>query len=179
MKKILRKLIKEELDKRFSEDYDPSFDFEDIDDLKGDAKQAFLNDFEKEYGDKYTEPFKEPTEKELKTITNALFLANLDLPSDASELAMAERMVEKQLSGIKTPNEIKRLKTVMNNMWGKGSLNESEELDRKKDLVQRFLETDPSFIDAVIQLLSKYTGKTTQELLAYHAKNSSISLNEN
>jgi hypothetical protein len=174
----LKKIIRKEVSKFFNENYNPTFDIEDIEDMEGNAKQAFLQDFEKEYGEKYNEPFKEPTQEELNTIKNALSLANLDLPSDTGDLAMAEEMVEKQLAGIKTPHEINRLKNIMDNMWGKGSLNESKGLNKKMDLIQRFLETDTSFIDAVVQLLSKYTGKSIQELLAYHAQNSDITLNE-
>lgn len=119
MKNKLRQIIREHISKLFEDDdYFPIFDFEDIEDMEGDAKQAFLDDLSKEGGQ-----FMEPTKEEMKIIKSALNQATLDLPSDYEHLVLAQKMLEKQLKGIKTPEEIARLKDVMKQMAGEGGFN--------------------------------------------------------
>lgn len=121
MKELLRKKLRERIDKLFEdEDYFPTFDIEDIGDMEGEAKKAFLDDLSKEGG-----TFIEPTEQEKDTIIAALKRANLDLPSDQHDVIMAQKAIEKILKGEKTPQQIARLKDVMNQMWGEGTINES------------------------------------------------------
>jgi hypothetical protein len=147
MKDFLRKKIREQISILFENDYFPTFEPEDMGDMGGEAKKAFLYDLSKEGGS-----FMEPTDEEINTITAALQQANLELPSDYNELVMAQKMIEKQLQGIKTPQEIARLKDVMNQMWGEGSINESvrktireaidEILDEKKAKVPKVPKTE-------------------------------------
>jgi ABC-type Na+ efflux pump permease subunit len=129
MREKIRKIIKEHIARIFeNEEYYPTFDFEDVPDMQGSAKQAFLSDYEKEFG----EEFKEPSESEIKDIVDALYRANLDLPEDYEDLALAQRAIEKQLAGIKTPQEIERMKNIMDDLWGKGAINEKRKLKSEK-----------------------------------------------
>lgn len=123
MRKKIKTIIRKNINKLFeNKEYYPTFDFEDIDNMDNAAKNAFIKDYESETG----ENFKEPTKEELDSIKTALSRGNLDLPSDQDDIKMAEKMLEKQLAGKKTPEEIARLKDVMEKMWGAGGINESK-----------------------------------------------------
>jgi len=126
MKEKIRFIIRENIRKLFENDYFPTFDYEDEKDMENKAKDRFLKDFGIENREAYSEPFISPTAEEVSTIKKALYQANLDLPNDRAGVIEAEKMIEKQLANVKTPQEIDRLKNVMTQLWGQNSMNEAK-----------------------------------------------------
>ena len=121
---IIRKVIRKNINKLFEYDYFPTFNSDDATDMEDSAKKSFVNDFRNDKDEKFSEPFTEPTDEEIKIIKNALYRANLDLPSDQKDVEKANEILDQQLSLEKSPEQIKRLKDVMEQLWGAGAMNE-------------------------------------------------------
>lgn len=106
IKKIIRNLTREIINEN---DYFPTFDFEDHNDMSGEAYKTFVKDYYEETGGL---PF-DIKDGEIEKLQNALHMANLDLPTDYESVKFAEENIDKKLNGLKSKEEIDYIKNTL------------------------------------------------------------------